>query len=234
MKLVNPTLLSGNSTALLVAVLALLGPGKLGAQTVVSNLTETPSLSFYAVGWSTNLRQIAFSFTTGAVAADFTGVSLIFGANKAGSPGPLTFGLYATTFNTSNGTGSLLTTLTTSGDPLVAGTYSFTVPAGPVTLAAGTTYYLRLSADGAPSSSNYFDLRYTTSTAEISLTGWTIGDLIYTYSGGSLLSSVAQPPRFSVQATEVGAVPEPSTYAMFAGLGVLGFAAWRRRKSVSA
>ena len=30
------------------------------------------------------------------------------------------------------------------------------------------------------------------------------------------------------------AVPEPSTYAAFAGLGVLGFAAWRRRKVMAA
>ena len=28
------------------------------------------------------------------------------------------------------------------------------------------------------------------------------------------------------------AVPEPSTYAMFAGMGVLGFAVWRRRRTV--
>ena len=36
---------------------------------------------------------------------------------------------------------------------------------------------------------------------------------------------------FRVTAPLLAAIPEPSTYATLAGLAVLGFAAWRRRKA---
>ena len=35
---------------------------------------------------------------------------------------------------------------------------------------------------------------------------------------------------FTIDSVTVSAIPEPSTYAMLAGLGALGLAAWRRRQ----
>lgn len=195
MKPVKLTPFSGKITVLLVAVLALLGPGQLVAQTAVSNLSYGTTNTTFPVGQvAPDYRQVVFSFTTGAAAVNFAGISLIFGPYKAGNPGALTFGLYDTTFNTSNATGTLLTPLTTSGNPLVAGTYSFT---GSASLAANTTYYLKLSADSAPAGYNYFDVPFSTSTAETGLTGWTIGNVGYQYKTGVYYSTESVPPRLS-------------------------------------
>jgi len=50
---------------------------------------------------------------------------------------------------------------------------------------------------------------------------------LYAYSGGTIpTGSQMYFDNFSVSAI---AVPESSTYAMFAGLGALGFVFWRRR-----
>jgi hypothetical protein len=171
-----------------------------------------------------------FSFTTGATASsfDFTGVTLKF-STAVGSASGLTFGLYST-FNPSTdlGTGaSPLATLTlVSGDPTVAGTYTFS---GSASLAPSTTYYLKISADTSAAGS-FYQLSSTTSFSETaSLAGWSIQDGIYNWNQDSnswslYTGAVAQ---FSVQAS---AIPEPSTYAALAGAAMLGLAIWRRRQ----
>jgi hypothetical protein len=125
----------------------------------------------------------------------------------------------------------LLTNLSlSSGDPLASGDAIFT---GAATLLPSTTYYLALSA-GSPATGNYFELPVTDAYGEDSggLAGWTIANGVW----NNYPDNFATPPqkwsfdpsvaRFSVQAS---AVPEPSTYAMLAGMAALGLAFWHRR-----
>jgi hypothetical protein len=98
---------------------------------------------------------------------------------------------------------------------------------------------LRLSWDssaGTLTSAYSFDggTRYTTS-ASITVNGSTTGDIpstgfslsLYAFSGG--VEHVADPMFFDNFAVAT-AVPEPSTYAIFAGLGALGLVVWRKRR----
>jgi hypothetical protein len=233
MKTFSSTLFSGKTTALFVAAIALIGTSGLSGQ-AVSNLGETlaGSGSYMPVGRSSDVRDLVFNFMTGTTAADFTGVSLTFDI-AVGSPGALTFGLYSTFSNGSipdHGASNQLTTLTAFGanQPTSGGLVTFS-GSGSVTLAAGTTYYLKLSADSVPTSgNNYFAVPVTNSTGQTGLSSWTIGDSS-SYGNGSFYNASFSLPSFSVQATEVSAVPEPSTYAAIAGAAMLGFAAWRRR-----
>lgn len=54
--------------------------------------------------------------------------------------------------------------------------------------------------------------------------------LDYNTTGGSINVSLLE----SITSFQVQAIPEPSTYAAFAGLGALGLAAWRRRRRLAA
>ncbi len=237
MKMFRSSLFSGKTTAAILATIALLVTGKLGAQTdAVSNLGQALDVngSFFPVGRSSDVRDLVFNFTTGTTAADFTGVSLTFNI-AVGSPGALTLGLYSTFTNggiPANGASNLLTTLTVFGtnQPTTGGLVTFSVSGLPLTLAAGTTYYLKLSADSVPATgNNYFAVPGTALTGQTGLTGWSIGDSS-SYGNGSFYNANSLMPSFSVQATEVSAVPEPSTYAAIAGVAMLGFAVWHRRR----
>ena len=68
---------------------------------------------------------------------------------------------------------------------------------------------------------------YTGDTSETGLSGWTIGNGQYSLSSGSWQLTG---PGFPFKA-EVSVVPEPSTYGMLAGLGLVGFAGFHRRRS---
>ena len=71
-------------------------------------------------------------------------------------------------------------------------------------------------------------LRFTSATlSDFSATDFTLGSRIagYDYSfalAGSTLQLIAT----------TSAIPEPSTYALLAGLGALGLAGWHRRRAV--
>lgn len=95
--------------------------------------------------------------------------------------------------------------------------------------------YLRLSwnsSSGVMTSSYSFDnsTYYTASTLDLPATFGTLGNgfslVLYGASNSAPISSGDMTfDNFSV----VSAVPEPSTYAMLAGLGALGLVLWRRR-----
>ncbi|MSU48937.1 MAG: PEP-CTERM sorting domain-containing protein [Opitutus sp.] len=230
MKISNSPLFSGKTTAMLVAALALLGTGQLGAQTAVSNLGEGITASSFYVGFSSTQstqRDLVFSFTTGATASsfDFTGASVTFttGGGSRGSPSGLTFGLFST-FVQADGVSNQLATLTAFGanQPPTTGLATFS---GSATLAASTTYYLKLSAPTAGLNNNY-GVSESATVNQSGLTGWLIGDSSFVYENGAFLGTGGA-TSFSVQAS---AIPEPSTYAAIAGAAMLGVAGWQRRR----
>ena len=234
MNIFNSTLFRRKAAASLVAALALIGAGKLGAQTAVSNLGEGITASSFYVGFSSTIssqRELVFSFTTGATASsfDFTGASVTFttGGGSRGSPSGLTFGLFST-FSTGSGTSNQLATLTAFGanQPPTTGLATFS---GSATLAASTTYYLKLSAPSAGLNNNY-GVSESATDNQTGLTGWSIGDSSFVFENGAFLSSAGNAPSFSVQAS---AIPEPSTYAAIAGAAMLGLAVWQRRRKSS-
>jgi hypothetical protein len=220
---------------------AFLSSATLGhAQDAVSNLGQGGNPGQADVGNASGMIwQRVFEFTTGSSASsfDFTGATINFAAG-GGSP-TLSVGLYSSFDQyTVAGLSGLMTNLSlSSGDPLASGDAVFT---GTATLAASTTYYLALSA-GSPATGNYFTLPVTDAYGEDSggLSGWSITNGVW----DNYPDNFASPPqkwsfdpsvaRFSVQAT-ASAVPEPSTYALLAGLVTLGFVAWRRRSRCTA
>jgi hypothetical protein len=54
------------------------------------------------------------------------------------------------------------------------------------------------------------------------------------YGNGTLTGPIAMSGQMYADNLSVSAIPEPSTYAAFAGLGALGLAFWRRRQKAAA
>ncbi len=186
---------------------------------IVSNLGESDTSFPYEVRGSSFASN---AFTTGSNAGGYTLDSVTVAIESiAGSPGDLVVGIHAAS---GADPAELLEDLA-GADPGAAGNHTFT-SAG-THLDANTTYHIQLSSPTSSSGNSYI-FEYTYSSAQTSSDGWEIANSSResSNSGGSWSNfSTGRMHRFSIQATPV---PEPHEYAMFAGLGLIGFVAARR------
>lgn len=193
--------------------------------TLVSNLGQAVEDFRFVGGEGANAITLGMSFTTGSSAATIEKLTLSFSA-PSGNPSGLVLDLYDS-FAVGVGPSGHVATFSGS-DPTNAGNFDFV---GVATLDAHTTYYLIASVPGG-SSGDYFSWNRTTSPAEDGggLTGWTIGDTLIannqSFTWSEQVTGSLSPLMFSVQGS---AVPEPSTYAVCAGLAALGLAFCGRR-----
>jgi hypothetical protein len=163
---------------------------------------------------------IADSFTVGA--GDFSLTSI--GIDISGGSGTLpVFGLYS---DSSGTPGSLIATLSLTGG-FSAGVNVFT-PSTSVTLLANTTYWW-VGEEQTISNASYTIPIANGGAATTGEPDWTIGGIEQNQSSGAFGAPGSYETEFDVVGTEMSAVPEPSTYALIAGVAALGFAVYRRR-----
>ena len=163
----------------------------------------------------------AQGFTTGPAASLLQAITLSVGG---GSGSGFSVALYS---DASGLPGSLIETLNGSSSPASAGSYSYT-SGGSAILTANTSYWWIASVPDGAGSFLGFNLNSTNSTSETSAFGWTAGDVFRQQQNGGGWGPSGQPLLFSVSAS---AIPEPGTYAAWAGAAVLGLAVVRRRRS---
>jgi len=161
--------------------------------------------SFITGSSETVLDDITLSIFTGSG----TGFSLALYSDSAGQPG------------------ALLETLSGSPAPTATGNYSYT-SSGALTLSASTAYWWVASVPSGGAAID-FRLNSTSSTAETSSAGWTIGDTSLQQQNGGAWIQSGQPFQFSASAT--AAIPEPGACAALVGAAALVFAAYHRRRA---
>lgn len=194
---------------------------RLAAQTeYFSNL----NLSTYNGTYVTNDQWIARSFTTGAEVA---GYDLDYLNMEIGFSSDPTFAVELWSDNTGIPGSSLM-------DFNHVGGTEFD-PVSGVTLAPSTTYWVVVSSTQSFSASTNYTWFFPESSSFDALDGWTVGGPapLSDDQGSSWSTNVYHSYKFAVTATALATVPEPATYALLAGLGVLLLAAWRRRAATA-
>lgn len=208
---------NSKATALLVAIGSLVGITNANAQTVYLTFSGGGGSPF-VISWST---PIVYTLSGTSVSSGFNPYFVFSGITNISTAVPVD------------------TVATFSGAP----TYSSTgVGSGDGTQTINSFYW---KTPHGVVGANDMEFRATLDTAATILT---VGDVI-TLTAGSLHNNTPYSGIMPISGyyntfitdaadgANLGsgsAIPEPSTYAAFAGLGVLGFAVWRRRKSVSA
>ncbi len=111
--------------------------------------------------------------------------------------------------------------------PGSAANYTFT-PAATLTLDANQSYFLVVRGNNAAATFSWLNGSPTVSPSGIA--GLAIGRFGNTTAVTNWSSASSNFNWFEINGT-ASAVPEPSTYALAAGLGAAGLAAWRRRRN---
>lgn len=103
-------------------------------------------------------------------------------------------------------------------------------PDGDAILEANTTYWLVASSRKVFSETDSLSWLATADPTQTQLDGWTRGPGYRTTDFGDTWETPVSGHLFTIEATALAAVPEPSTWATVAGAAALGCALWRRRR----
>ncbi len=162
------------------------------------------------------------AFTTGSNSGGYTLDSAVVAITSVtGSPGDFVVGIHAAS---GDDPGALLENLA-GADPGAAGNHTFT--SGGITLDANTTYHIQLSSPTSGMGNSY-SLSTTSGGTATSTDGWTMAaDGRQSFNSGGSWSSLSLGGEL-IYAINATPVPEPHEYALFVGLGLIGFVAARR------
>ncbi|MBN1404592.1 MAG: PEP-CTERM sorting domain-containing protein [Opitutales bacterium] len=198
--------------AAILAAIAITGTSLSAQTTLVTNYT----------GSVTGRNQIgegqACSFTVGEESATLAGISAFFKISNTS----FTASIHR---NNAGAIGSTICTSSISG--LTTGTIdnlNFSNFSGNTELDANTTYWLVISPDDVSTTTSGW---FVADVASTSTFGWEINNGLKFSSYGSWYNlSTSAAAQFSVYT-----VPEPATYAGLLGMGALGIALIRRKRS---
>jgi len=198
------------------------------ADVLVSNLSEA-QIGGVSVGQlnGVTFMQRANAFTTGSAAAGYTlNSATLKMSNASGDPSDFSLELFS---ESSGNPGSSLAALSGSSDPATAGDFTYTATG--VTLLPNTTYFLVAdAANSGPNVSDFYSWGQTLSTAQTTTDGWTVADVSrFSPNDGATWSAGNSVLLFSIDATGVPAIPEPTSLAL---LSLGGLALVRRRRGV--
>ncbi|MDF3059245.1 MAG: hypothetical protein K0R17_3460 [Rariglobus sp.] len=216
--------------ALLTLALALALPS-LKADIVFGNLAALTNGGATTVIQGTNGTGKAIGFTMGTSSYEITSVTLrlLNVGNDLSTDVPLI------TIWTSNGNKPMVQvggtfTNPTSYTPLTSTNYTFT-PASTITLDANQSYFLVVRGNNAATSFDWLAGSPTvapTGVAGSAISRFGLNTSVPNYSSASSVYN-----WFQIDGTAISVIPEPSTYAVFIGISVLGLAIYRRRSRVS-